>query len=126
LGGADQTYDVLGSLQALLDGIENLVDGVERNERGVNASTRDGVVLAEAALQVAVGEEDVADAFGARNGRFLAGMGVDGSHLGVVGIAVAEAWQRRAMAGAFWANHTLIKRFFFKKILLFQIKSVLL
>jgi hypothetical protein len=53
-------------------------------------------------------------------------MGVDGSHLGVVGIAVAEAWQRRAMAGAFLANHTLIKRFFFKKILLFQIKSVLL
>ena len=42
----------------------------------------DVVILAEETLKIAVGEEDVADAFGACDGGFFAAMGANGGHFG--------------------------------------------
>ena len=107
LCGADQTDDVFGLLQALCCGLDNLVDAVKRDQLRVDRGTRDAAVLAEDALQVAVGKEYVAYAAPARYGRLFAGMGVDGGDFGAGRIAAAEPRQGFALAWTFMARHFL-------------------
>ena len=69
---------------------------------------RDLPVLAVDAVEVAVGEEDVADAFGAGDGGFLAVVDADGGDFGFAsGMAEAEGMGAvdAALAGAEGAGH---------------------
>lgn len=90
VGGADEAEDVFGGGEDLCDAVDDLGDGAELDALGGYGGARDVAVLAEDAAHVAVGEEDVADAAGACDGRFFAFVDANGGYLGEVG-RLAEA-----------------------------------
>ena len=81
VGGGDEAEDVFGGGKSLSNQVGELVDGEGLEETRVDVWRADVDVLAVDALEVAMGEEDVADAMSADERGFFAKMATDGGDL---------------------------------------------
>ena len=89
MGGADKANYVLGGGKNLGDAVDDGLDAFV-GRIGSEGGATDVTILAIDALKVAMGEENIADAALAADGRFFAVVNTDSGSLGL-GRGVAEA-----------------------------------